>query len=282
MPTSEKRTRARRPSPPRQKQKGGAWGDGLRDRLRVLIKESGSSAGFGRMCGIESPRISEWLAGVQLPSLRYLQIICDKTHVSADWLLFGPGVEPLYREDARPRSDLETELAVTVRRHIHAREADGAFDTPEGSVRVSLENWLVDGAGLLRDLLATEEEKVKHWLAWEARTDALRGVADDIMQALEAFVPLLPARDTELGRHIYTLGGAAAEARMFGAGLGVPEEPNSYRGFKGRPQSHPVVGPPTALRYVKAELAELEDAPNPLARRIKSGKARLAPRGTEA
>ena len=280
MVHSEKRThRQRRPSRKLGEGAGGHWGDEARERLRLLIASLGDSyASFARRCGVDPPRISDWLSGDQLPSLDHLRRISDQTGVSTDWLLFGDGgAEPTYRGQLRSQRDLEVDLAVAVRRFIHKREAQGAFDTAEHHTRLGLDRWIVDGAGLFEDLCQNEERKVKAWLEWEGRTEALRGVSEDIIEALEEIVPILPEGDSSIGRKIYRLGIAAIEARNFSSGLGVPEAPNSFRGMSARTASGPVVGPQKALSFLRRQFMEREKEVNPLADRMAAGRARLAP-----
>ena len=119
-----------------------------------------------------------------------------------------------------------------------------------------------------------EEAKVRAWLEWESRTEALRGISDDIAEALQAMVAHLPEDYVELGSHVQFLGRAAIESRDFGSGLGVPNEPNSYRGLRFRDRSHSVVGPKAALAGLKAALRDNPwEEPAPLAARVKQGAA---------
>ena len=276
MPHSEKRRRRRRPSLPSGKRAGGHWGDQLRERLRQLVVKSGQSqAAFAKLCGIDPPRLSDWLAGKQLPSLESLRQIGAQTGVSMDWLLFAEEKEGLrYRGQARITAELESDLATEIRRHIHEREAAGAFDRLDGGgVRIGLEHWIVDGAGLLNDLRRAEEAKVKAWLQWEEQAGRVRGLSDDVLEALRALAPLLPADDHELGRHIYRLGQVVRETREMTVGMTPPERPNSYRGFSARFGSHPVVGPAKALAYLERELVEDADPPRePVRRPDRSGR----------
>lgn len=283
MRQSEKRTpkRKARASRPKGTGAGGKWGDEFRDRLRLLVQDlAKSNRAFARRCGIAPSRLSEWLAGEQLPGLERLGRIAEQTGVSLDWLLSGVGGNsPVYVGQQRPTQDLEHDIAIHVRREIHRREAEGAFDTPDGhSVRLGLEHWVVDGAGLLAGLIRDEERRVKDWILWEERTEALEGIAHDLLDGLRSIVPYLPADDKELGRVVYSLGRAAVEARDLRSTLGAVDEPNSYRGLTMRFGSGPSVGPRKALAFCEAELAENGDDQTPLSRRIQAGTARLAPR----
>ena len=201
--------RKARRTKPVGRRSGGKWGDGVRERLRAVIRENGpSNAAFAHRCGVEPPRVSEWVGGDQLPSFANLRQICAETGVSADWLLLGDGgTSPLPRQQSRSMAALEEDLAAAVRVHVHRREAAGAFDTNPGSgVRMSLHGWIVDGAGLLADICENEEQKVRDWIEWEAKTEPLQGISEDIMRALRVLVPLLPADDTAAGVAVYHLG----------------------------------------------------------------------------
>jgi transcriptional regulator with XRE-family HTH domain len=274
--------KARRPRPSKgvAKSAGHEFGDGFRTRLRTLIKARRQNfAGFANTCRIDPPRVSEWMAGEQLPRAEYLRRIAISTDVSLDWLLLGEGGnEPVFRSTVRTRPDLELDLAFEIRRHIHEREAEGAFDLEGGShMRLGLDRWIVDGTGLLHDLRDREVEKVRAWIAWEARTTSLRGIADDIIEALRTIVPALPEGDTKVGTHVYDIGRAAVEAREFGSGLGVPEAPNCFRGIRVRDRSHPAVGPSQALKYIEAAVGQAEwHDPSPLSDRVRSG-SRITP-----
>jgi transcriptional regulator with XRE-family HTH domain len=279
--TPKKQRRSTRPGRATGKGAGERWGDGVRDRLRALIQAtSKNNSAFARTCGLDAPRLSQWLAGDQLPNASHVRQIAIGTGASIDWLLLGEGGEgPVYRNQGT-QSDLEVELAVAVRRHIHRRESEGAFDTEAGSIRLGLDKWIVEGGGLFRDLCAIEEERVRAWIEYEDRTEALRGVSEDIFEALVQIVPHLPDDDTRLGELVYRLGQAGREAREFRAGLGVPTPPNSFRGIRLRDLSHPVVGPREALEGVKrAGMGEIDDQANPLAERVDSGRGRFAPPG---
>ena len=252
---------------------GGEWGSNFRARLRALIKARGQGQSkFALACQIEPSRLSEWLSGDQMPNAESLRRIAELTDVSLDWLLLGSGgTEPAYRSSSRAGSSLELDLALEIRRHIQQREAEGAFDLGGGS-RLAVESWSADGTGLLSDLRRMEEAKVRRWLEWESRTLALRGIADDVIDALRAMVPFLPADDTGLGAHVQFLGRAALEAREFGAGLGVPEAPNCYRNIRMVDRSHSVVGPKDAFRWTEREfIASQWDEPQPLAERVAQG-----------
>lgn len=279
--TPKARSRLSRKAPASGKGAGGALGDGLRARLRALIRTtSASQRSFATKCGIQPPRLTEWLTGDQLPRVEFLWRIARRTGVSLDWLLLGGSDSPLFRDSTAAAGSIEVELATVVRRHIHRREAEGAFDSDDHGMRVGLERWIVDGAGLLKDLCELEEEKVRSWLDYEERTEALRAVASDIVAALTAIVPHLPRDDSGLGAHIYQLGRAAWEARNFASGIGVPPEPNSFRSLRMRDASHPVLGPPEALDAVMAE-QKTEAPPDPLVRRLRDGEAKLAPPGLD-
>lgn len=259
----------------------GKFAEGIKERLRSLIRSRAQSfAAFAKSCSIDPPRVSEWLGGEHLPSAAQLALIARATGVSIDWLLMGEdGEAPVFRNASRGKSTLELDLAFEMRRFIHQRESEGAFDIDGGSgMRLGLERWIVDGTGLLNDLRDREEKKVRAWIEWEARTLSLRRIADDIVEALKALVPALPADDKELGAQVYHLGRAALEARAFGAGLGVPEAPNSFRGLRMTDHSHPVVGPKEALRQIESEGRDLRwDEPAPLADRVKAGNAGITP-----
>lgn len=282
MRQSEKRTasRKRRASRPRGTGPGGNWGDEFRDRLRLLIQRlAKSNRAFAHRCEIEAPRLSEWLAGEQFPGLKHLRLIADRTGVSLDWLLLGiGGPSPVFTGQSRSQTELEQDIAVYVRREIHRREAEGAFDTPDHGVRLGLESWLVDGAGLLSGLVRDEERRVKEWILWEKKTEALDGLVNDSLGALRKIVPYLPADDKELGYLVYQLGRAAGDARELRTALGMPEEPSAFRGTNSRIVSHPTVGPKAALEICEVELKEEGGGMSPITRRIKAGTARLAPR----
>jgi transcriptional regulator with XRE-family HTH domain len=83
--------------------------EAFRRRLRLAIKvKGGSQAKFARKCGIDPPRVTEWLMGEAprsrnakagtrrntertpyLPSFAHLTKIAEECDVSLDWLLFG-------------------------------------------------------------------------------------------------------------------------------------------------------------------------------------------------
>lgn len=282
MRGSEKRTQHRKPriAPEQGGGAGGRWGDEIRERLRALIRvEGGSNRAFARRCGLTASRVSEWLGGEQLLSLARMRDIAERTGVSLDWLVMGEcGSEPVYRAQSRTQKELELDLAVAVRREIHRREAEGAFDLNGTHTRMSEESWWVDGRGVLQDAIDAEVLRVREWIKYEEETKALAGIADDILAALVAIVPHLPAKDTDLGKRVYQLGSAAQEARDIRSTLKPPKEANAYRGLSARLSSVPVVGSEQALGYVKGELAaEHVEDPNPLWRRLQDGSAVFAP-----
>lgn len=280
MARSEKRTPKRKPrgSRPLGTGAGGPRGDEFRDRLRLLIQDRApSNRAFARHCGIPAARLSEWLAGEQLPGLPHLRRLADRTGVSLDWLLGGVGGEsPIYVGQHQSNEDLERDLAIYVRREIHRLESEGAFDTGNGhSYRLGLQAWHVDGHALLAGLVRDEVRRVKNWIQWEERTDALDHVGKDILEGLRGIVPHLPPDDEELGATVYQLGRAAAQARDLRSALGVVDRPSSFRGYKSRSLSHPVVGPKVALEICEHELAgEGQEPPIPLSKRAPARKKR--------
>ena len=261
---------------------GGAWGDGVRNRLRTLVRvEGGSNRAFARHCGISPARVSEWLGGMQLPSLTQLRVLSKRTGVSLDWLVLGEGgAEPAYHNQTRTRNELELDLAVAVRREIHRRESRGVFDVTDTQTRIGLTSWWVDGRGILEDAVEAEEQKVRQWITFEEETKTLDGISQDILSALRAIVPHLPATDKDLGKAVYQLGAAAQEARSIRSALKPPKEANAYRGLSARSLGGPVVEPKRALRLIEHELkAGGESDPNPIQRRLADGRAVFAPMG---
>ena len=62
--------------------------EGLPDRLRTLIFESGDSfKEFAYTLGVYPSYVHKWVNGGAIPSARYLCAICRYYRVSADWLL---------------------------------------------------------------------------------------------------------------------------------------------------------------------------------------------------
>ena len=62
--------------------------EGLPDRLRTLIFESGDSfKGFAHVLGIYPSYVHKWVNGEAIPTARYLCAICRYYGVTADWLL---------------------------------------------------------------------------------------------------------------------------------------------------------------------------------------------------
>jgi hypothetical protein len=212
-----------------------------------------------------------------MPGAHFLAIICERTATSADWLLLGRGGQSVLPWTAsRSREDLEQDLAIHVHAHIRQRDNQGAFNVVEGHGQST--DWLVDGCGLMNSLLLAEEQRIRDWAAWEHKIDSLLHVSDDIVESLNAFVPLLPEKDTELGVLVGHLGEAAVRARSITYTLDAPAEPNCIRRYGGRATSASIVGPRVALQRL---LDRLKRAPQrPGVRKFKfsaTGKFIVAP-----
>lgn len=181
-----------------------------------------------------------------MPGASLLSQICERTGVSADWLLMGRGGESVVPWTAsRSREELEQDLAIHVHAHIRKRDNDGAFDILEGHRLTT--DWLVDGCGLMNSLLEAEEKRIRDWAIWEDKIDSLLHVADDIVETLKAIVPFLPAQDVELGAHVSQLGKAAITALTIADVLDAPPKPNCRRRIKARVSLTSQAGPKLAL-----------------------------------
>lgn len=61
-----------------------------------------------------------------MPGASFLALICERTGVSADWLLMGRGGESVVPWTAsRSREELEQDLAIHVHAHIRRRDNEG-------------------------------------------------------------------------------------------------------------------------------------------------------------
>lgn len=246
----------------RLKRAGGELGNGLRDRLRALIRDRATSnAEFARRCGIDAPRLTDWLSGAQLPSTSHLWDIAERSGVSLDWLLCGEGgPEPVYRGQTRTRAELADDVAAYLVRELHAREHAGELDDPESGVtsRPSIQGWVADGRGLLADLVTIELERIREWRVWEDRTDLLNGISNELLTAVRALVPLLPHDDTHAGAQIYRLGAAAVQARDFQRYFVAPPSPHAWHRLRGRLSMSPRLTPAKAGEEVNAMLKRLD------------------------
>lgn len=249
----------------------------FRERLRLLVRGFGSAAAFARHCGIQQARVSEWLAGEQMPNAGLLSLICDRTGVSADWLLMGRGGQSVVPWTAsRSREELEQDLAIHVHAHICKRDKDGAFDVLDGH-RVTTD-WLVDGCGLMSALLEAEEKRIRDWAIWEQKIDSLLHVSDDIVETLKAIVPLLPEQDDAIGAHVHQLGQAAITALSITDVLDAPPAPNCWRRIKARVSFRSQAGPKLALKRLLNRLKRTsKKAIQPSFRFSSTGKLVVAP-----
>lgn len=153
--------RSARRHPHTRTAKGGAWGDALRDRLRALLDaEHLSQRAFAARCGVTPSRVTEWLAGAQLPSAESLGQIADGLGVCLNWLLCGDGAAgPVYRGQSRTRAGLEDDLAAHVAHTVAARV--GHF----GPVPLRADMLIVDGGSALDACVTQVAGELTPWLA---------------------------------------------------------------------------------------------------------------------
>lgn len=123
--TSARRKRYKRTTPAKASAAGGEWGEHFRERLRQLVKtHATSNAAFARDCGIQAPRLCEWLAGEQVPSAESLRAVANAFSVSLDWLLDGvnhqgeKSAAPVYRGQWRDMPAFERDLVAFIRREV--------------------------------------------------------------------------------------------------------------------------------------------------------------------
>jgi phage repressor protein C with HTH and peptisase S24 domain len=65
---------------------------GLRDRLKLIVKEFGSNSAFARHIGVAETTIRRWLNGSVEPKPHSLAGVAAAVNVSIDWLVEGKGV----------------------------------------------------------------------------------------------------------------------------------------------------------------------------------------------
>jgi hypothetical protein len=182
-----------------------------------------------------------------MPSASLLALICERTGVSADWLLMGRGGESVVPWTAsRAREELEQDLAIHVHAHIRRRDNEGAFNVVKGHGLST--DWLVDGCGLMHSLLEAEEQRIREWAIWEEKIDSLLHVSDDIVETLKTIVPFLPDEDGVLGAHVQQLGEAAITALSIADVLDAPPAPNCRRRIKVRVSLTSQAGPKLTLK----------------------------------
>lgn len=212
-----------------------------------------------------------------MPGASLLSQICERTGVSADWLLMGRGGKSVVPWTAsRSREELEQDLAIHVHSHIRRRDNEGAFNVVKGHGLST--DWLVDGCGLMNSLLEAEEQRIRDWAVWEHKVDSLLHLSEDIVETLKAIVPLLPEDDVELGARVQQLGEAAITALSISNVLDSPPPPNCMRRFGGRVTWSSRVGPTLALKRL---LDRVKRAPEKRGRRqfqfSATGKLIVAP-----
>lgn len=120
-----KRKRRKRAAPAKASAAGGGWGAQFRERLRQVVKaHAASNAAFARECGIQAPRLCEWLAGEQVPSAESFRAIANTFGVSLDWLLDGlnhqgdVSAAPVYRAQWRSSPDVERDFVAVIAREL--------------------------------------------------------------------------------------------------------------------------------------------------------------------
>lgn len=104
----------------------------LAERLRQVIKYGGvSQAEFARRCGVDPPRVTDWLSARQLPSAAHLIAIGERLGLSLDWLLFGDAPDgttdetrPVYRGQVRRQATLESDLERAIARLANQQEPE--------------------------------------------------------------------------------------------------------------------------------------------------------------
>lgn len=170
MTRSENRTPVERPrllrGAPQSSRQGGEWGDELRNRLRLLLRTTGvSQREFGRRCGVEPGRVTEWLTGKHLPGAESLHHIADAFGVCLNWLLCGEGGEgPIYRAQTRQLAELAEDVAAYMEREVAARVGDA---WPDGQA----EPLVADAAQVLESAVSREAAALRTYLAEHAAAD---------------------------------------------------------------------------------------------------------------
>lgn len=212
-----------------------------------------------------------------MPGASFLALICERTGVSADWLLMGRGGESVVPWTAsRSREELEQDLAIHVHAHIRRRDNEGAFDVIEGHRLTT--DWLVDGCGLMNSLLEAEEQRIRDWAIWEDKIDSLLHVSDDIVETLKAVVPFLPEQDVELGAHVSQLSKAAITALSMADILDAPPKPSCRRRAKARVSIRSVEGPELAHKRLLNRMKRIpKRATQPSFQSSTTGKLIVAP-----
>ena len=78
------------------------------DRLESL-RGSDSQKDFARKLGVPLTSYTNWVSGISSPKMEYIQMLCTKLRVSADWLLGLNTAEP--DQSARKLEGLRKALA---------------------------------------------------------------------------------------------------------------------------------------------------------------------------
>ncbi len=68
--------------------------DGFPLRLKAMMdRDDFTRQSLSRWININVKTVSDWLDGKAYPRAQYLAVLCDLFDVSADWLLFGRGID---------------------------------------------------------------------------------------------------------------------------------------------------------------------------------------------
>lgn len=84
------------------------------DRLESL-RGKDSQRDFARKLGVPLTSYTNWVAGISSPKMEYIQLVCTKLGVSADWLLGLSVAEP--NQAARKLEGLRKALANLLREY---------------------------------------------------------------------------------------------------------------------------------------------------------------------
>jgi transcriptional regulator with XRE-family HTH domain len=217
---------------------GGAWGDGLRARLKSLREERGESgAEFATACNIRVATISEWDNALQLPSLKHLRDIAEKTGVSLDWLVQGDtGSSVRYREQSRTKAELEDDVKAAALTAIRDR-------------RLNYSGWHVDGRALLKEALQKAAADATAWVRWmENVLQPLEGTASAIEETLERLEPYVTdSEDRDLGLALHNLAVFARDLKRRAGKHEMPPRRLVFPRYQFVRLSGPHVGPKEAL-----------------------------------
>ena len=84
------------------------------DRLESL-RGRDSQKNFARKLGVPLTSYTNWIAGISSPKMEYIQLLCTKLRVSADWLLGLSTAEP--DQAARKLEGLKKALASLIKEY---------------------------------------------------------------------------------------------------------------------------------------------------------------------